>query len=237
MVRTLVGILLLLGTIIGQPTAAQDTKGFPVGTAGQGKRCFFGECEDGAPPRTATPAPEPPRANPPVARAPAPQVPPPRLNESLNFANELTNFGVPPQNVLQQNLGTRTPTSVSGARVVTTTELRRAIQSGLTFLLVDAWDDIRHARIPGAVHIPYAGHFGHFNDNIQRQLYQELGRRTGFDPAYPIVFYCAGAECWESYNAVLRARVMGFSNIFWYRGGSTAWNEANQTAPGAFGIR
>ena len=33
------------------------------------------------------------------------------------------------------------------------------------------------------------------------------------------MFYCEGAQCWESYNAALRALDLGYSNVLWYRGG------------------
>jgi PQQ-dependent catabolism-associated CXXCW motif protein len=122
---------------------------------------------------------------------------------------------------------------VPGARVVTTPELFKAIQSGGNFLLVDAWDDTQHETIPGAVRIPYAGRSGTFNDDTQRRLFQELSARTNANPGYPIVFFCAGARCWESYNATLRAQHMGFSNVFWYRGGMAAWRAARRAQSGS----
>jgi PQQ-dependent catabolism-associated CXXCW motif protein len=145
---------------------------------------------------------------------------------AANYAQESTDFGVSPQNALQSNLGTRTPTQIPGARVVTTTALHEAIQQRQRFLLVDAWDDNQHASLPGAVHIPYAGSFGSFNDKTQRALRLELTRLTGGARDYPIVFYCAGSICWESYNAALRAVAMGFSQVYWYRGGVAAWKAA-----------
>ncbi|MFZ4122564.1 MAG: rhodanese-like domain-containing protein [Caulobacterales bacterium] len=36
----------------------------------------------------------------------------------------------------------------------------------------------------------------------------------------------AGAACWESYNAVLRAQAAGFTRVYWYRGGLRSWEEA-----------
>jgi len=236
MVRVRVGFpVLILPLLMAHSVIAQDTRGFPLSMAGQGKRCYFGECEDGAPPQATAPAAAPTRPTPPPAPTPPPQAAaPPRLapapsptyQNALNFANELTNFGVPPQNVLQPRLGSRTPTSIPGGRVVTTLQVRYALQSGLRFLMIDAWDDAQHQIIPGAVHIPYAGRPGTFQDDVQRSFYQELGRLTRFNPGYPIVFYCAGSECWESYNATLRAEAMGFSNVFWYRGGMAAWNQS-----------
>jgi PQQ-dependent catabolism-associated CXXCW motif protein len=242
----------MLAVLTAYPVVAQDTSAFPYGVAGQGKRCYFGECEDSAPPQAAAPA--EPRENPPPTATPAPQKsarqqrdrrpketgtseaalarptpapsPTPSYQRTTNFANELTDFGVPPQKSLQTQLGSLTPMSVPGARVVTTLQLRNALRSGQQFLLVDAWDDTRHETIPGAVHISYAGRPGTFYDAVQKNFFQELRGRTGSNPGYPIVFYCAGPDCWESYNATLRAEAMGFSNVFWYRGGMAAWRES-----------
>jgi PQQ-dependent catabolism-associated CXXCW motif protein len=258
--------VLILAALMAYPVLAQDTNRFPVGVAGQGKRCYFGECEDSAPPQVPhadggapeTTAQTPPSTSAPPSTqhgrshqtapvaaptrhvpAPSPYEPPtttftaPRLApnpstsypNTTNFGDELTNFFVPPQNVLQTRLGSKTPTSIPGARVVTTVQLRNALQSRVRFLLIDAWDDTQHESIPGAVRIPYAGRPGSFDDNVEKSLFQELSRRTGSNPGYPIVFYCAGSDCWESYNATLRAEAMGYSNVFWYRGGMTAWRQ------------
>ena len=42
----------------------------------------------------------------------------------------------------------------------------------------------------------------------------------------PMVFFCQGAHCWESYNASLRAIDLGYTNVYWYRGGLSSWQEA-----------
>ena len=230
MVRIALGIgVPLLYLLVACPVQASDTSSFPLGIAGKGKLCYFGECEEGAPPRAAgTSAPSAPQAPPAVQRRM------PSLQQSaLNFADELTNFGVSPQSALQTSLGTPTPTSVPGARVVTTLELLKALQSGGNFLLVDAWDDTQHETIPGAVRIPFAGRPGSFSDDTQRRLFQELAAETNSNPGYPIVFFCLGSRCWESYNATLRAQRMGFSNVFWYRGGIAAWRAARLSQSGS----
>ena len=45
--------------------------------------------------------------------------------------------------------------------------------------------------------------------------------------ATPLVFFCEGAKCWESYNAALRALKIGFTRVYWYRGGLMAWQAAD----------
>ncbi len=41
----------------------------------------------------------------------------------------------------------------------------------------------------------------------------------------PVLFYCNGARCIRSTNAVTKALSWGYSNIFWFRGGWVEWRE------------
>jgi rhodanese-related sulfurtransferase len=41
-----------------------------------------------------------------------------------------------------------------------------------------------------------------------------------------LVFYGDSRECWEAYNAALRAINAGYINVLWYRGGLQAWISA-----------
>ena len=42
----------------------------------------------------------------------------------------------------------------------------------------------------------------------------------------PVVFFCAGRNCWHSVNASLRAVQAGYTHVYWYRGGINIWNAA-----------
>jgi PQQ-dependent catabolism-associated CXXCW motif protein len=71
-----------------------------------------------------------------------------------------------------------------------------------------------------------AGLGGTFEDAIQDRLKERLAQLTGGDTNKAVVFYCLSAECWLSYNAVLRAAQLGYRNLYWYRGGIHAWEAA-----------
>ncbi len=182
------------------------------------------------------PAPAPvlaPEPSPPPAPAPAPPPPPsppapqPAPTPS-NFARELDNFGVPPQSTLKnQNVGSPTPTAIPGAQVLTTSQIAAEMQRGSTFLMIDALEGDHPQTIRNAFHIPYAGNGGSFTDGIQSTLNAELHRLTRNREDYPLVFFCQGVACWESYNAALRAVRAGFKHVFWYRGGLSSWEAAN----------
>ncbi|MBV8566782.1 MAG: hypothetical protein JO273_15115 [Methylobacteriaceae bacterium] len=222
------------------PPQAQST------TAGN---AYFGD--DGPPPAPAPtpvippPAPAPKPKPAPAPKPPAPEAttdpaplhetpvpapaPPPPAPPAANYADELTDFGVKPQAYLQTNVGSATPLTIPNGRIVTTMQLKRAMDEarGARLIVIDAWEDSAHATISGAYRIPYAGRFGTFQDQTQTALLSELNKLTGRDLSVPLVFFCAGAKCWESYNASLRAMAMGFKNVYWYRGGMAAWNSAN----------
>jgi PQQ-dependent catabolism-associated CXXCW motif protein len=210
--RTSACLLLAAGILLlAAAPARADGLGFSAGQAGQGRVCYFGECsdEDGSYTGTQTSA----------QPAPAPV-------ENTNYADEATDYGVAPQRFLQDNVGAPTPLEIPGGTMVTTAAVVEAMNRRVQFLLIDALDSPGHRSIPNAYDFGYAGRGGDFEDNVQQQLWRELSSLTGRRADYPLVFFCQGSRCWESYNAALRAIHMGFSNVYWYRGGLSAWQSA-----------
>jgi PQQ-dependent catabolism-associated CXXCW motif protein len=163
---------------------------------------------------------------PPGEDRPAPKPPP--AQETLTdpaavrvFGREGVDFGVPPRNTVEENVGTLTPLTIPGARTISTGELFNALRGDRRFLLVDVLE-APHAGLPGARRYPGVGLPFPTTD-----LAQLLEKDTGGNRAYPLVFYCQGPQCWESYNAALRARDAGYTNVYWYRGGLEAWAMAD----------
>lgn len=210
MIRDLVAALLLLAAT--SPALAQGFS--PPGQAGQPD------------PRGAAPVPAPPAppAGFPGFAPPAGAAPAQPARE--NYADELTDFGVPPQSTLQANVGSPTPLTLPGGHVITTNEMKQAMGSNIVF--IDVWNQPSHPSIPGAIPMPGAGSPGGFDDEAQRRLWTALSQATNQQSERPIVFFCTGSRCWESYNAALRAVNMGFKMVLWYRGGLAAWQAAGQ---------
>lgn len=136
------------------------------------------------------------------------------------YGEEGTDFGVAPRNSVQQTVSSPTPTSIPGARVITTGELKNAMDAGRSFLLIDVWA-VPHPVLPNAKSIPNIG-----MPYPPYDVATALATATGGDKSVPLVFYCQGASCWESYNAALRAKNAGYANVYWYRGGVLAWSAA-----------
>lgn len=142
------------------------------------------------------------------------------------FAGELVDQGIPAQAELNANLGAPTPMSIAVGQRITTAELQRMIQEDPQLILVDVLAQPHEQTIRGAYWLPSGGTAGSFQDSYQSDFAAGLSQVTGGVSSRPIVFFCAGANCWESYNATLRANAAGYSRLLWYRGGLASWGEA-----------
>jgi len=142
---------------------------------------------------------------------------------------EAQDFGVAPTSELRlHEHAAPTPLEVPGARTIGTAELRRLLRAQFSErpLLFDVLSEERHASLPGAVWLPGAGLGESFDDELQKRLARTLAQGSGGDRARPMVFFCANARCWLSYNAALRAVRLGYTGVRWYRGGIDAWGRS-----------
>jgi len=128
-----------------------------------------------------------------------------------------------------------TPNQLPGGQVITTKGLLPLLRGGQ--VPVRVYDVLGgQAALPGAVPAAFAAQPGSFDDATQARLAELLRQTTGNRRDTVLVFYCAGPQCWMSYNAALRAVRLGYSNVAWYRGGLEAWQHAGlsfATAPQA----
>ena len=176
--------------------------------------------------------PRPQAADPRLAVPPAQQPRAPAGNAPAMAASlpETHDFGVAATARLQPStqLHGPTPTSIPGGKVVSTRQLAQWMQGQQgrqgRVLLLHAIGSPQH--LPHAIPVTPASQGGSFDDQVQREFGQYLEQATGGDRSRLIVTYCAGVECWGSYNAALRAIRMGYSNVHWYRGGMEAWGQA-----------
>lgn len=138
---------------------------------------------------------------------------------------ETRDFGVPPQqNLRNGQFHAPTPSTIPGANVVTTQDLAGAMQGGMQMVLIDVLGGAYG--LPSSFTAPALASPGSFNDRVQQQANQWLRQITGGNTSVPVVVYCSDPMCWLSYNAALRVRASGFDNVYWYRGGLTAWEMA-----------
>ena len=148
-----------------------------------------------------------------------------RLTGERDHADENADFGVPADAELHPNLVGYTPTTAPGAGTIRTDELVRLLEAGKPLAL----DTLHYSwgrSLPGAIGLQDAGIGGSFTDRAQAQLQNKLQDLTHGDRVRPIVAVGWNAERFDGRNLALRLVAMGFSNVYWYRGGREAW-EAN----------
>ena len=145
------------------------------------------------------------------------------------FGIEARDWGVPATEKLRQGAyHAQTPTTHPVATVINTRDLHAELIGPNPPLTINCLaGESRAVSIPGSVWLPSAGLGGALGDKIQLQLASTLGKITRNDLARPIVIFCLDANCWLSYNAALRFHALGYENLYWYRGGITAWKAAN----------
>ncbi|MGQ0660770.1 rhodanese-like domain-containing protein [Sphingosinicella sp.] len=148
------------------------------------------------------------------------------VSGETGFAGELVDQGIAAQSELNANLGSPTPLSIAVGQRVTTAELQGMIQEDPQVVLVDVLAQAHDQTIQGSYWLPSGGSAGSFQDSYQSDFAAGLNQVTGGVYSRPVVFFCAGANCWESYNATLRANAAGYTRLFWYRGGLASWAEA-----------
>lgn len=142
------------------------------------------------------------------------------------YAGELTDYQVLAKDGLESNVGSPTPLTIPGGTRVTTAEVEQMLKLTPTPLLIDVLDSPHETTIKSAVYLPSVGAPGAIGDRNQPGVKAVLDTATNGDKVRPLVFFCAGAQCWESYNAVLRAKAAQYRRLYWYRGGLASWSAA-----------
>ena len=157
------------------------------------------------------------------------QVPFPQLPQPITtFSFEDKDWSV--EATTTPNRGPRyhapTPTSIPGARVIKTLELKELLATNKSVLVVDVLDSKARKSIPGAFWMSGAGD-GQFFGAEKSRFSTALEKLSGGDKTRPIVFLCLNSECWLSYNASLHTLEAGYKDVIWYRGGTDAWRGAS----------
>ncbi|WXL24130.1 PQQ-dependent catabolism-associated CXXCW motif protein [Ectopseudomonas mendocina] len=85
-------------------------------------------------------------------------------------------------------------------------------------------EDEIHANLPGSIWLANTG-LGKLDQYWQQYFEDNLKRISHGDKSWPMVFYCR-SDCWLGWNAVKRAHQLGYSNLYWFRDGVDAWQQA-----------
>jgi len=148
--------------------------------------------------------------------------------QDMGFADELKDYGIAATKYPRSRssgYGSETPTEIPGAKVVTTKDLMSMLASKTKPIMVAAYNAKK--TIAGGVVMDGAGEDRLLGQDKEK-FANALSGLTSGDKSKTLIFYCHGSKCWLSYNATLHAMDLGYSNVFWYRGGRDAWKEAQQ---------
>jgi len=80
--------------------------------------------------------------------------------------------------------------------------------------------------IPGAHWLPDVGR-GFLEAELEDYFQRNLERLTKQNKNTAVVFFCT-ADCWQSWNASVRAVRWGYTNVHWYPTGTDGWQEHDQ---------
>ena len=81
------------------------------------------------------------------------------------------------------------------------------------------WMPLPHRDIPGSLWLPDVGR-GALSPSSKAIFATISKRRPTAAVRAPVVFYCL-ADCWMSWNATKRAAGWGYTQLYWYRDGTT----------------
>jgi adenylate cyclase len=148
-----------------------------------------------------------------------------RVIEGLHLAglrdqlDEDADFGVAPTPDLRENTESPTPVRVPGATTIRTEEMVRLLERR-PLILTTA---ISNPSIPGAI-LTGLGLGGSLSDEWQTALGKLVGQATQGNKQRAIVVFSYSINRWHSYNLALRLVALGYTNVYWYRGGWEAWD-------------
>ncbi|MCO7555328.1 PQQ-dependent catabolism-associated CXXCW motif protein [Metapseudomonas otitidis] len=127
-----------------------------------------------------------------------------------------------------------TPARHEQARTLDTEGLRQLLAHEPRTRLVDVYrrtwlnerfiPDEVHANLPGSLWLANTGD-GALAPDWQAYFSRNLERISQGDKDWPLVFYCR-SDCWLGWNAARRAHALGYRNLYWYRDGIDAWQQA-----------
>lgn len=107
------------------------------------------------------------------------------------------------------------PLSIDGAAKVSAEEVVKLIYHAPELVIIDSRKDTEYAKghIEGAVSL------------LDTQMTADTLAQFVTSKDTPVLFYCNGARCLRSSNAISKALEWGYRNLFWFRGGWVEWRD------------
>jgi TolB-like protein/DNA-binding winged helix-turn-helix (wHTH) protein len=148
-----------------------------------------------------------------------------RLAGARDHADEDADLGVSIGGSLHSESAGYTPVNAPGAQTIRTAELVRFLSENRP-LVIDAVSNSWGRSIPGAIGLKFSGLGGSFTDEAQDRLRRKMTELTSGDLGRPIVAVGWNSERYDGHNLALRLVALGYTWVYWYRGGREAWEVA-----------
>jgi class 3 adenylate cyclase/TolB-like protein/tetratricopeptide (TPR) repeat protein len=147
-----------------------------------------------------------------------------RLAGIRDHADENEDTGTASDNVLHSEYEAPTPMSAPGAKTIGTAGLTELIQQRKPLIL-----DVSYPwgnSISGAVGLWGGGIGGSTSDAFQERMGRVMQLLSRGDKGIPIVTVGWNSERYQGRNLALRLVALGYTEVYWYRGGREAWAAA-----------
>ena len=148
-----------------------------------------------------------------------------RLVGYRDHAEPDADYGVPSDDRLHGDLVGLTPMTAPRVTTIRTTELE-TLQAERKPLVVDTMLYSWGHSIPGAVGLAGSGRGGELSGPMTGRLGRKLHEITEGDLSTPIVAMGWNSERFDGRNLALRLVALGYTQVYWYRGGREAWEVA-----------
>jgi adenylate cyclase len=144
-----------------------------------------------------------------------------------DHAEEDADYGVTVDAVLHPNPNGYTPLTTPGAETIRTADLPRFIVERNP-VIIDPLTYFWGKSIPGAVGLKDAGIGGTLSDEAQNRLGRKMASLTTGNLNRPLVAVGWNSERLDGRNLALRLVALGYTQVYWYRGGREAWEASGQ---------
>jgi adenylate cyclase len=145
-----------------------------------------------------------------------------RLAGERDHAEEEEDFGVAADSILHSDFAGLTPTSAPGVTTIRTADLARLLAQTRP-IVIDTVSYSWGRSLPEAVGLSNAGLGGSYTDATQDHLRSKLHQLTAGDLSRPVVAVGWNSERFDGRNLALRLTALGYTQVYWYRGGREAW--------------
>lgn len=140
-----------------------------------------------------------------------------------DHADEDADTGLTSDVALHSNYEALTPAGAPDARTIRTPELAELLKERQPLVLdTMPWG----GSIPGAIGLWGGGIGGSLSDEYQDRLLRKMQTLTRSDRSVPVVTVGWNAERYQGRNLALRLVALGYTEVYWYRGGREAWMAA-----------